>query len=117
MRTVAKALLEIAPHVKAVMQKSDMTRVDREKFLAAFNSTKFKNIVGLCVLGGVFSEGVDLIGDSLIGTVIVGAGLPGLSSELNLMSEYFENKYGSGHLYAYDYPAINRIEQAAGRVI
>ncbi len=117
MRTVAKALLEIAPHVKAVMQKPDMTRADREKFLAAFNSTKFKNIVGLCVLGGVFSEGVDLIGDSLIGTVIVGAGLPGLSSELNLMSEYFENKYGSGHLYAYDYPAINRIEQAAGRVI
>lgn len=117
MRTVAKALLEIAPHVKAVMQKSDMTRADREKFLAAFNSTKFKNIVGLCVLGGVFSEGVDLIGDSLIGTVIVGAGLPGLSSELNLMSEYFENKYGTGHLYAYDYPAINRIEQAAGRVI
>ncbi len=117
MRTVAKALLEVAPHVKAVMQKQDMTRTDRDKFLAAFKSAKFKNIVGLCVLGGVFSEGVDLIGDSLIGTVIVGAGLPGLSSELNLMSEYFENKYGSGHLYAYDYPAINRIEQAAGRVI
>ena len=117
MRTVAKALLEVAPHVKAVMQKADMTRADRDKFLAAFKSEKFKSIVGLCVLGGVFSEGVDLIGDSLIGTVIVGAGLPGLSSELNLMSEYFEDKYGSGHLYAYDYPAINRIEQAAGRVI
>ena len=117
MRTVAKALLEIAPHVKAVMQKADMTRADRDKFIAAFKSDKYKSIVGLCVLGGVFSEGVDLIGESLIGTVIVGAGLPGLSSELNLMSEYFENKYGSGHLYAYDYPAINRIEQAAGRVI
>ena len=117
MRTVCKELLKICPDIKAVMQKQDMTFADREKFLLAFKSKKFKSIVGFCVLGGVFSEGVDLTGDSLIGTIIVGAGLPGISSELNLMSEYYENKFGSGHLYAYDYPAINRIEQAAGRVI
>lgn len=117
MRTVCRELLGMCPHIKAVMQKPDMTFKDREKFISAFKSSKLKSIVGFCVLGGVFSEGVDLAGDSLIGTVIVGAGLPGISSELNLMSEYYENKYGLGHLYAYDYPAINRIEQAAGRVI
>ncbi len=117
MKTVCRELLGMCPHIKAVMQKPDMTFADREKFISAFKSSKFKSIVGFCVLGGVFSEGVDLAGDSLIGTVIVGAGLPGISSELNLMSEYYENKYGLGHLYAYDYPAINRIEQAAGRVI
>lgn len=117
MRTVCKEVLKLRPDIKAVMQKQDMTFADREKFLLAFKSKKFKSIVGFCVLGGVFSEGVDLTGDSLIGTIIVGAGLPGISSELNLMSEYYENKFGSGHLYAYDYPAINRIEQAAGRVI
>ncbi len=117
MRTVAKALLEIDPTLTAVMQKPSMSYADREKFLGAFNSQKYERIVGLCVLGGVFSEGVDLVGDSLIGTVVVGAGLAGISSELNLMSEYFEEKYGAGHLYAYEYPAVNRIEQAAGRVI
>ncbi|MBQ8208592.1 MAG: ATP-dependent DNA helicase, partial [Clostridia bacterium] len=58
-----------------------------------------------------------LAGDGLIGVIVVGAGLPGISSELNLMSEYFEEKYGRGRLYAYEYPAINRIEQASGRVI
>ena len=117
MRTVSRALLEISPEIKAVMQKPGMTLADREKFITAFTSKKFKSIVGLCVLGGMFSEGIDLTGDSLIGTIIVGAGLPGLSSELNLMAEYYENKYGNGHLYAYDFPAINKIEQAAGRVI
>ena len=117
MKSVAKELLAICPDIKAVMQKQNMSYSDREKFLAAFKSRKFKSIVGLCVLGGVFSEGVDLAGDGLIGVIVVGAGLPGISSELNLMSEYFEEKYGRGRLYAYEYPAINRIEQASGRVI
>jgi len=117
MKTVARELLAISPDVRAVMQKQTMTFADREKFLKAFKSTKFTSIVGLCVLGGAFSEGVDLVGEGLIGVIVVGAGLPGISSELNLMSEYFDNKYGIGRLYAYEYPAINRIEQAAGRVI
>ena len=117
MKTVCRELLDICPDIKAVMQKQSMSYDDREKFLAAFRSDKFKSIAGLCVLGGVFSEGVDLAGDGLIGVIVVGAGLPGISSELNLMSEYYEEKYGRGHLYAYEYPAISRIEQAAGRVI
>ncbi len=117
MRMVAKELLRKYPHITAVMQKENMTYGEREKFLKLFKSTKHKSIVGLCVLGGVFSEGVDLIGESLVGVVIVGAGLAGISCELNLATEYFDKKYGSGKLYAYDYPAINRIEQAAGRVI
>lgn len=117
MRTVCRELLDMSPHVKAVMQKPNMSHKDREKFLSAFKSDKYDGIVGLCVLGGVFSEGVDLAGESLIGVIVVGAGLPGLSSELNLISEYYDSKYEAGRLYAYDYPAINRIEQAAGRVI
>lgn len=116
MKTVARELLSLCD-VNAVMQKPTMSHRDREKFVAAFKSRKFTSLVGLCVLGGVFSEGIDLAGDELIGVIVVGAGLPGLSSQLNLMSEYFEEKYGNGRLYAYEYPAINRIEQAAGRVI
>lgn len=117
MKMVSRELLSISPGLTAVMQKQNMSYAEREKFLRVFKSKKYESVAGLCVLGGVFSEGVDLAGESLIGVIVVGAGLPGISSELNLMSEYFENKYGSGHLYAYEYPAINRIEQAAGRVI
>lgn len=116
MKLVARELLKMSD-ITAVMQKPTMTVREREKFVAAFRSRRIKSLVGLCVLGGVFSEGIDLAGDELIGAIVVGAGLPSLSSRLNLMSEYFENKYGAGRLYAYEYPAINKIEQAAGRVI
>jgi Rad3-related DNA helicase len=73
--------------------------------------------VGFCVLGGSFSEGIDLPGSRLIGTVIVGVGLPGISNERNIMKEYFENTREGGYDYAYTYPGMNRVLQAAGRVI
>lgn len=116
MKLVARELLKTGD-IPAVMQKPTMTAREREKFVLAFKSRRIASLVGLCVLGGVFSEGIDLSGDELIGAIIVGAGLPSLSSRLNLMSEYFESRYGSGRAYAYEYPAINKIEQAAGRVI
>ena len=68
-------------------------------------------------MGGMFSEGIDLTGESLIGVIIVGSGLSGISSELNLMSEYYDEKYERGYEFAYLYPAINKIQQAVGRVI
>ena len=73
----------------------------------------------MCVLGGSFSEGIDLPGDRLIGVVCVGVGLPGLSSENNIIREYYEEKNGdmSGYDYAYTYPGMNSILQAVGRVI
>ena len=73
--------------------------------------------VGFCVLGGIFSEGVDLPGTRLIGSVIVGVGLPGFSSERNIMRDYFENRYENGFEYAYTYAGMNNVLQAAGRVI
>ena len=117
MKTVCRALLRIRGDIRAVMQKPDMSHIARERFLRVFSEKHDGTTVGFCVLGGIFSEGVDLSGDGLIGVIIVGAGLPGISSELNLIGEYYERKYGNGHLFAYEYPAINRIEQAAGRVI
>ncbi len=116
MKTVARELLSLCD-VNALMQKPTMSPRERERFVSAFKSRRYRSLVGLCVLGGMFSEGIDLAGEELIGVIVVGAGLPGISSQLNLMSEYFEEKYGAGRLYAYEYPAINRIEQAAGRVI
>jgi Rad3-related DNA helicase len=73
--------------------------------------------VGFCVLGGVFSEGIDLTGDRLNGAVIVGVGLPKLSAERDIIKNYFSEKNNLGYEYAYMYPGMNKILQAAGRVI
>ncbi len=106
------------PGVKTVVQRSNMTYAEREEFINSFKPDSTKLQIGFCVLGGSFSEGVDLPGKALIGTVIVGVGLPGLSSERNIMREYFDStREGRGYDYAYTYPGMNNVLQAAGRVI
>ncbi len=105
------------PKVKTVVQKRGMRGAEREEFISFFENDSGKMRVGFCVLGGVFSEGVDLPGRRLIGSVIVGVGLPGFSSERNIMRDYFENRYENGFEYAYTYPGMNSVLQAAGRVI
>ena len=69
------------------------------------------------MLGGAFSEGVDLPGSRLIGAIIIGVGLPGLSNERNIIRDYFDEDTGVGYDYAYTYPGMNNVLQAAGRVI
>ena len=115
------------PSVKTAVQKPGMTYAEREAFIAAFTPDTDELLVGFCVLGGSFSEGVDLPGRCLIGTVIVGVGIPALSSERNIMREYFDETRmvsdfetageGEGYAYAYTYPGMNHVLQAAGRVI
>jgi Rad3-related DNA helicase len=92
---------------------------ERDRFLRAFASSaaRGESLTAFCVLGGIFSEGIDLRGESLIGSIIVGIGLPGLSSQLNILAEYYDKTRESGRDYAYLYPAMNKILQAAGRVI
>ena len=104
------------PQVTTVVQKRGMTAPEREQFLEAFQADSRLRI-GFCVLGGSFSEGVDLPGKHLIGAIVVGTGLPGISNEGNILSEYYENTRGSGFDYAYRYPGYSRVLQAAGRVI
>ncbi len=105
------------PKVTTVVQKKGMRAAEREAFLDAFVADQDVLRVGFCVLGGSFSEGVDLPGSRLIGSVIVGVGLPGLSGEKNILQEYYQNKSEMGYQYAYVYPGMNRVLQAAGRVI
>ena len=105
------------PSVPAVVQKKGMRAAEREAFLDAFCDDRDILRVGFCVLGGSFSEGVDLPGSRLIGAIVVGVGLPGLSGERNILREYYQNKSEMGHEYAYLYPGMNRVLQAAGRVI
>lgn len=105
------------PKVNTVVQKRGMTREEHEAFLNAFLDDENKMRIGFSVLGGSFSEGIDLPGNRLIGSIIVGVGLPGFSSERNIMRDYFENRYENGFDYAYTYPGMNNVLQAAGRVI
>ena len=76
-----------------------------------------KSLLGFCVMGGIFGEGIDLKQDSLIGVIIVGTGLPLVCPERELLKAYFDEQDGNGFDYAYRYPGMNKVLQAAGRVI
>ncbi len=117
LQRVHEAFVKKYPKVKTLVQSRGMSGADREQFMAFFREDENKLRVGFCVLGGSFSEGIDLPGSRLIGTVIVGVGLPGFSSERNIMRDHFENRYENGFDYAYTYPGMNSVLQAAGRVI
>ena len=114
---VSDAFKKKYPKVETVIQSRGMGMKEREQFLNAFKADNDKLRVGFCVLGGGFSEGVDLPGSRLIGTVIFGVGLPGLSNERNIIRDYFDSDSGTGYDYAYTFPGMNNVLQAAGRVI
>lgn len=117
MESVRKLFCEKYPNVTVKVQSRNMRREEKEEFLDFFEDDEGKLRVGFCVLGGSFSEGVDLPGRRLIGTVVVGVGLPGLSAERNMIRDYYENRIECGYDYAYTYPGMNSVMQAAGRVI
>lgn len=117
MEKVAKAFCARYPDVPVLMQKRGMTQEQKEQFLDAFKEDSHSMLIGFCVLGGSFSEGVDLPGGRLIGSIIVGVGIPGLSDERNIIRDYYADQNGMGYEYAYVYPGMNHVLQAAGRVI
>lgn len=104
-------------NVEYLLQKEDMAEEDREGFLHAFREENDRTILGFCVLGGVFSEGIDLKHDTLIGAAIIGTGLPQVGQERELLKEYFDKQGLNGFDYAYRFPGMNKVLQAAGRVI
>jgi Rad3-related DNA helicase len=105
------------PSVPMLVQRPGMTEAERDAFLAAFSIEHGEMLVGFAVLGGIFGEGIDLVGERLIGAVIVGVGLPQLSVERNLIRDYFQQRNTAGFEYAYTFPGMNRVLQAIGRVI
>ena len=102
--------------VRCILQTAGMNEKEREEFLEEF-SRQEETLVGFCVLGGVFSEGIDLMGDRLIGAVIVGTGLPQIVNEREILKKYYDRQGENGFDYAYRYPGMNKVLQAAGRVI
>lgn len=100
-----------------LLQHSNMKEAQREEFLKAFDRKQVGTLIAFCVMGGIFSEGIDLKKDSLIGAVIVGTGLPQVSEERNILKNYYDRQGLSGFDYAFRYPGMNKVLQAAGRVI
>jgi DNA excision repair protein ERCC-2 len=117
MTNIYNAFTEAYPHIHAVAQGTSMSEEEREQFLSAFEDNPENTLAAFCVLGGIFSEGIDLKGSRLIGSVIVSVGLPQLSVQQNIIKDYFNGKNGMGYEYAYMYPGMNKVLQAAGRVI
>ena len=105
-----------ADWVRCLVQSTGMNEREREEFLEEF-SVQDKTLVAFCVLGGVFSEGIDLLGEKLIGAIIVGTGLPQIGTQREILKEYYDRRGENGFDYAYRYPGMNKVLQAAGRVI
>lgn len=104
---------------RVVRQHPGMREDDRDRFVAQFREARDAgtSLVGLCVLGGIFGESIDLPGDALVGVVVVGTGMPRATGERELIRDYFDVKEGKGFAYAYTYPGMIKVLQAAGRLI
>ena len=100
-----------------ITQQSSMTEEERDAFLLEFEQERKKSLLAFCVMGGLFSEGIDLTNERLIGAIIVGTGLPQVCNERKLLMDYFNSRGGDGFAYAYLYPGMNKVQQSAGRVI
>jgi DNA excision repair protein ERCC-2 len=104
--------------VRCLVQRAGMGEREREEFLEQFaRKPSGEGLLGFCIMGGIFSEGIDLKREALIGSVIVGTGLPQVCGERELLRQFYEDRGMEGFAYAYQYPGMNKVQQAAGRVI
>jgi DNA excision repair protein ERCC-2 len=110
-------MLKDRSDLKIVKQRSGMTELEKNAYLAAFDSAYDGLLVGFAVLGGHFGEGIDLTGEKLSGVVIVGVGIPKISPERQILSNYYSEKFGDGFAFAYRFPGWEKVLQAVGRVI
>jgi DNA excision repair protein ERCC-2 len=117
LRMVLEMFRPSGPDIDVIVQEPGMGERQREEFLARFETDNPRTLVGFAVMGGIFGEGIDLVGTRLSGAAVVGVGLPGVCLERELIREYFAARREQGFEYAYMYPGINRVLQAAGRVI
>lgn len=116
---VAEAIPRLAAEdgIEWLVQGNRMSDSEREDFLKEFEKEREHSLVACCVMGGLFSEGIDLKEERLIGAVIVGTGLPMVCTEQEILKEYFDEEEQEGFAFAYQYPGMNKVMQAAGRVI
>ncbi len=118
MQQVYEVFLEMdGGKARSICQESGMKEADREEFLQSFEQEYDTSFVAFCVMGGIFSEGIDLTNERLIGAIVVGTGLPQISNEREILKNYYDTTSGNGFDYAFRFPGMNKVLQAAGRVI
>jgi DNA excision repair protein ERCC-2 len=110
-------LREVHPEIEVLAQERGLDDLGRKEFLESFVADHPEGVLAFAVLGGIFGEGIDLVGERLVAAVIVGVGLPAISNERDLIKSYYDERFGKGFSFAYTYPGMNRVLQAAGRVI
>ena len=115
MNTIYEIITEKNKDLNIIRQETGMDEIEREEFLQTFNQEN--DLIAFAVIGGIFSEGIDLVGEKLIGAIIVGVGMPMISFERNIIKDYFESNGKNGFEYAYTYPGMNKVLQGSGRVI
>ncbi len=117
MKNVYEDFTSSYPDISTIIQTNMMLEEEREQFLEHFKEGNNETILGFAVLGGIFSEGIDLKGDRLTGVIVVGVGLPQVCLERNIIKDYFQTTGKNGYDYAYTFPGINKVIQAGGRLI
>jgi Rad3-related DNA helicase len=117
MNSVYDSFMEEESDVRTILQQGEMSEEERESFLAQFAAENQGSFAGFAVMGGIFSEGIDLVGNRLTGVVVIGVGLPQISLERNIMKDYFNAAGRKGYDYAYVFPGMNKVLQAGGRLI
>ena len=110
-------VLSFPEDTEVYIQEKEMTEKDRNDFISHFKKKNDKTVIALAIIGGAFGEGIDLVGDNLIGVVVVGIGLPKINYESNQIVEYYSDSEINGFAYAYTYPGMNKVMQAVGRLI
>lgn len=116
LKQVANQFQKQYPDFHVILQESDMDREAHQEFLVQFQKQS-DTLIGFCVLGGMFAEGIDFKGEQLIGVIVVSVGLPQINEETDLIKAYFDENDQKGFAYAYQYPGMNKVLQAAGRLI
>ncbi|MBA9084110.1 Rad3-related DNA helicase [Fontibacillus solani] len=117
MNEIHEAFMAKEPDARVLLQRGNLSEEERDGFLSAFDANNRRTLIGFAVMGGIFSEGVDLVGDRLTGVVVVGVGLPQIGLERNIIRDYFNEAGKDGFDYAYVYPGMNKVLQAGGRLI
>jgi DNA excision repair protein ERCC-2 len=105
------------PYARVIRQVGEMVEEERTAFLKQFSGDNRDTLVGFAIMGGIFGEGIDLAGERLLGVIIVGVGLPQVCLEREIIRKWFDKHKRQGFEYAYVYPGMNKVLQAAGRVI
>lgn len=117
MQDIHEAFARMNPEARTLLQGHGMSEEEREAFLNAFQADAEDPLIGFAVMGGIFSEGIDLKGERLSSVVVIGVGLPQLSFENDIIKDYFDRSGKRGYDYAYVYPGMNKVLQAGGRLI